>query len=66
VEPYNKVPQKFPQKQKIQDGIIDADVEKDRRTGLRYSTPKQSPQRQASAAIVCDKSRQKSPKGAAG
>jgi hypothetical protein len=41
------------------------DVEKDHRTGLRHSTPKQSLQRQASVAIACGKSEQKSPKGAA-
>jgi hypothetical protein len=31
------------------------DVQNDRRVGLRHSTPKQSPQRQASAAVMCDK-----------
>jgi hypothetical protein len=57
---------KNPPKTKIQDGIATADVKKDRKTSLRYSTPKQSLQRQASTTIACDKSRQKSPRGAAG
>jgi hypothetical protein len=61
-EPCNKLLQKSPQNQ---NDTMTADVEKDCRVGLRHWTTKQSPQRQASAGITCDKSRQKLPKGAA-